>query len=103
MNKLKIKIEIQHFDDCPNSPKLIQRVKEAIKYYVKNIQYEEILVTSNEEAQRIGFRGSPTLLINGKDIEDLPVPKEPALMCRFYSDGLPSVDAIKKVLDSFAK
>ncbi len=64
MKKSKIKIDIQHFDGCPNSPKLIERVKEAIKPYV---QYEEILVSSNEDAKKVGFRGSPTLLINGKE------------------------------------
>jgi len=100
MKTRKIIIEIQHFEGCPNSPKLIERVKEAIESSTFEIQYNEVLVESNEKAKEVGFRGSPTLLINGKDFEDLPVPERPALMCRYYPDGLPSVEQIKKELGS---
>lgn len=91
--KEKIKIEIQHFHGCQNSPKLIERVKEVIKE-IENIEYKEI-VDSNEKAIEVKFRGSPTLLVNGRDIEDRPEPKEPALMCRYYPNGLPGVNEIK--------
>jgi len=101
MKKRRINIELQHFDGCPNSPKLIERVKEAIKLSNAEIQYNEVLVESNEKAREVGFRGSPTLLINGKDFEDLPVPESPALMCRYYPQGLPTVEQIKKALDLY--
>ena len=64
----KLNIEIQHFIGCPNSPILIERVKVALKA-LPNIDYQETLVDSNEKAQEIKFRGSPTLLINGEDFE----------------------------------
>jgi len=98
MIKRKIIIEIQHFAGCPNSPVLIERVKEAIKTSNIEIQYKEVLVESNEKAKEVGFRGSPTLLINGKDIEDMLIPKNPALTCRYYPKGLPTVALIKKTL-----
>jgi len=92
-----IKIELQHFVGCPNSPILIERVKAAIKNF-DNVDYKEILVESNEKAEEVKFRGSPTLLINGEDFENLPESENPALACRYYQNGLPTENAIKETL-----
>jgi hypothetical protein len=92
-----IKIELQHFHGCPNSPILIERLKEVIKEF-DNIDYKEVLVDSNEKAEEIKFRGSPTLLINGEDFENQPEPENTALACRYYRNGLPTVDDIKAKL-----
>lgn len=99
---MKIRIEIQYFTSCPNSPILIKRVKEAIKGF-ENIDYKEVLVDSNEKAGEVKFRGSPTLLINGKDYEDQPAPESAALTCRYYPKGLPTVEKIKNKLLSLFK
>lgn len=97
---MKLKIEIQHFIGCPNSPVLIERVKEAIKEF-QDVDYQEILIDSNEKAKEVGFRGSPTLLINGIDFENLSIPQEPTLACRYYPSGLPDVKQIKDKLRSY--
>ena len=95
-----IKIELQHFIGCPNSPVLIERVREAIKEF-DNIDYREVIVNSNEKADEVKFRGSPTLLINGDDFENQPEPESPALACRYYMNGLPGVDQIKEKIKMF--
>lgn len=99
---MKIKIITQHFIGCPNSPILIQRVKEAIKDF-KDADYQEILVDTNEKAKELKFRGSPTLLINGIDFENLPESENPNLACRFYPNGLPSVANIREKLRALTK
>ena len=91
---MKIKIELQHFIGCPNSPILIESVKKAIKN-LGNITYREIIVDSNEKAKELKFRGSPTLLINGEDFENQPEPDDPALACRYYPNGLPTTSEIR--------
>ncbi|MDZ7625984.1 MAG: hypothetical protein U5J96_16250 [Ignavibacteriaceae bacterium] len=50
MKSKVINIEVQHFHGCPNSPILIERVKEAIKSF-DNINYTEVLVDTNEKAE----------------------------------------------------
>ncbi len=75
---IKIKIELLHFIGCPNSPILIERVKEATKKF-DNIEYSEIIVDSNEKAETVKFRGSPTLLISGEDFENLAESESAAL------------------------
>jgi hypothetical protein len=94
----KIKIEIQYFSSCPNSPEMIRRVKEAIRGNEEKVEYSEVLVETNELAEKIKFRGSPTLLINGKDFERREEPESSALICRVYEDGLPNVNEIKKII-----
>jgi len=98
----RIKIELQHFMGCPNSPILIERVSQAIEG-LENIEYKEVMVDSNEKALKLKFRGSPTLLINGEDFENHPQPESPSLSCRYYINGLPSVEEIRKrLLNSYA-
>ena len=92
----KLKIEIQHFRGCPNSPEMIHRVKEAIKGSEEQIEYNEVLVESNDLAEKLKFRGSPTVLINGEDIEGREEPESASLNCRVYENGLPSIDEIRE-------
>ena len=94
----KIKIDIQYFNGCPNSSEMIHRVNEAIKGSKEKIEYNEVLVESNELAEKLKFRGSPTLLINGKDFEGREEPESAALNCRVYENGLPNVYEIKKII-----
>ena len=90
----KLKIEIQYFTGCPNSQKMIDSVRKAVELITFNINYKETLVETPEEANRLRFRGSPTLLINGKDFEGLPEPDQGNLSCRYYPNGLPTSEQI---------
>jgi glutaredoxin len=92
----KIKIEIQHFRGCPNSEEMIKRVKEAILGFEDIVEYNELLVETNELAEKLKFRGSPTVLINGEDIEGRKAPESAYLNCRVYENGLPEVEEIRK-------
>lgn len=96
----KLKIEIQHFRGCPNSPEMIHRVKEAIKGSEEKIEYNEVLVESNELAEKLKFIGSPTVLINGEDFEGRVEPESASLNCRVYENGLPSVEEIRNKIFS---
>ena len=98
MTDIKILIEIQHFEGCPNSSEMIKRVKKAIGQTPFDVNYQEILVETSELAQRLKFRGSPTVLINGVDLENMPEPQESDLACRYYKNGLPSVAQIKEFI-----
>lgn len=91
----KIVIEVQHFHGCPNGPQFIANVKSALHDLAEFTEYRETLVESLELSRSIGFRGSPTLLIDGNDYEDIPAPHYPGLNCRLYPNGLPTPKAIK--------
>jgi hypothetical protein len=95
---MTVRVEVQHFIGCPNSKKMIEIVKEAINSINIEVSYFERLVETIKEAKELKFRGSPTVLINGKDLEGLPVPEFASLSCRFYSNGLPTVENVKNAI-----
>lgn len=96
----KVKVEVQYFSGCPNSQSMLERVREAINQASIEVDFKETLVETPEEADEIKFRGSPTLLINEKDFEDLLEPGNGNLSCRYYPKGLPTtvqiLDQIKR-------
>lgn len=98
-----MKVEVQLFEGCPNSGKMIERVLEAIKLSAIDAEYTEIYVETPEIAEKVKFRGSPTVLVNGLDLENLPEPEVANLACRYYTNGLPSAETISKFMIQAAK
>ncbi|GAB4298514.1 MAG: hypothetical protein Kow0098_23850 [Ignavibacteriaceae bacterium] len=95
---MKVKLEFQYFEGCPNHIKMQNNIFEAIKVLEDKIELKKVLVKDEATAKQVGFRGSPTLLINDEDIEGVPAPAEPSLSCRFYVNGIPSSDEIRKMI-----
>jgi|SRR5690606_2689400 hypothetical protein len=86
-----MKVQFLFWEDCPSHPEAWQRLHDVMNELGIEAEVERIEVTTEEEAQRWGFRGSPTILVNGQDID--PQPDAPArLTCRlyFHEDGRPS-------------
>ena len=71
--------------------------------YEDKIDLSERIIDSPDLAKKFKFRGSPTLLIEGKDIEGMPVPENPTLACRFYQKGLPTKEIISDIIKSKLK
>jgi protein-disulfide isomerase len=94
----KLKLEFQYFEGCPNHIKMQNNISEAIKGLEDKIALKKVLVEDEATAKQVGFRGSPTLLINDEDIEGIPAPQEPALACRFYANGIPDADKIRQII-----
>ena len=91
---MMITIEVQHFHGCPNSVEMIKRVREATTKSEVNVEFKEVLVDTPEKAKLHKFRGSPTVLVNGIDLEGLPEPESGNLACRYYKNGIPSVETM---------
>lgn len=89
-----IVLEIQYFRGCPNSLRVLEMLRSFVKEYRGDIVYRERLIETEKSARDFNFRGSPTILINGRDLEDLPAPDKPGLTCRIYSNGLPTKEQI---------
>ncbi len=94
----EITIEVQYFTGCPNSEKAIEIVKEFISKSTFAVKFKETLVETPGAAAKYKFRGSPTILINGKDVEGLKEPEKPNLACRYYQNGLPTMIVIENAV-----
>jgi hypothetical protein len=75
-------VTILHTEDCPNLEPLLAELRSVIEGR-DNVTVTTTLVRSDANAMRLGFHGSPTILIDGTD--PFPGPAEPVgLSCRSY-------------------
>ena len=97
------KISFLYSDDCPSHHKALRRLRKIMDQEGITAEVEAINIRTNEEAITHRFRGSPTILIDGRDIDPSSL-EGFGLACRAYrlEDGrispLPSETMIRKAL-----
>ena len=97
-----MKLELLYFDDCPNWKIAAQRLDRVAGSH--GLRVERRLVMTQEEAEAAGFRGSLTVLVDGKD--PFAAGDEPfGLACRVYQtpdgpSGSPTIEQLEAVLDA---
>ena len=96
-----MKIEVLYVPNCPNHALAIQRLSEVLTAEKIEANLSEVLVSSAAMAHALKFPGSPTIRINGNDIEP-QTEERPSfgLMCRLYSDagGVPSHQRLRDAI-----
>lgn len=68
MNK-QLNMVILYNENCPATPKTIEFIEECISEFGIHVELRKILVRSQQEADEWKFLGSPTVQINGIDID----------------------------------
>ncbi len=94
-----MEIELLYFDDCPHWRVADERLAEVAANRAVVVKHR--LVTTPEEAERLGFRGSPTILIDGRD--PFATGNEPTgLSCRIYQtpDGPAGSPTVAQLQDA---
>ncbi len=79
---------------------MIKRVREAIAKSEIDIEFKEVLVDTPAKAELHKYRGSPTVLVNGIDLEGLPEPESGNLACRYYKNGITSVETMINAIEN---
>jgi len=80
-----VKVEVFYFDGCPRYEALLPRLRQLMAEAGVNERIELKAMESVEAAERDRFLGSPTLRIDGQDVE--PAARERTdfgLKCRLY-------------------
>lgn len=62
-------VEVLHMDGCDNGPQAIARIKVLAKDLNVTVDIRETKVKDDAHAVALKFAGSPTIRINGIDIE----------------------------------
>lgn len=86
-----MKIELLYFDGCPGYEELRPRLEELLDERGLRDRLQLVHVTTIEEAEGRRFLGSPTLLVDGEDVESGARGRDDyGIKCRVYqtSDGL---------------
>lgn len=65
-----MKIELLYILDCPWCVKTKELIRKSLRELEAKANIKEILIDSNKKARNYNFVGSPTIRINGKDIQE---------------------------------
>ena len=96
------KIELRYFDSCPNWKIADERLREAMEVEEVFSEIEYTSVNTFDDAERLDFIGSPSILIGGVDAFR-PESAQPGLACRVFQtedgpQGSPTVNQLRSVL-----
>ena len=99
-----MEITIQYFDDCPNWKDVDRDLRTLLSKSGRDAELRLKRIESHDDAIRLGFRGSPTVLIDGHDpFADSSAPI--GLSCRIYRTatglgGTPSLSQLREMLET---
>lgn len=92
-------IEVFYVPGCPNHQPAIDSLKDVLRSATIDVPIQEIAVKYEAMTSRLKFPGSPTIRIDGSDVESNH-PESYSLACRLYSNGtgVPSREILERVL-----
>ena len=96
-----MKVEVLFFDGCPNHEALLPRLRELLASSDASTDVELVRVDDVEAAERERFLGSPTVRVDGEDVEPGAAARSDfGLKCRLFAtpDGVSGVPADAWVL-----
>ncbi len=73
-------VELLYFSDCPSWERALKNLEEAMRLEAVGVPVHRVLVQSVEDAERHRFLGSPTIRIDGVDLEGPTYVWLPALL-----------------------
>jgi copper chaperone CopZ len=92
MQEPAMKIDVLYFRGCPNHEPTVQRVRDVVDRLGVEAEIDEIEVSREDDPAALRFLGSPTVLVDGVDID--PAQREGVIYgfgCRTYGGaGAPS-------------
>jgi hypothetical protein len=86
-----VTVELLSLPGCPHHDAAVDLVRDVLESAGLSAEFTQTLIADYAEAKRHGFPGSPTLRVNGRDIEDVPAGHlTVGFACRtYYIDGKP--------------
>lgn len=94
-----MKIEVLYFEGCPNYRPAVERLKAVLRQEGVPVEITEIAVEDEATAEKLRFQGSPTIRVNGLDIDlDARAGRAIAFACRRYEGGSPSEIMMRRAL-----
>ena len=87
-----LNIHFLWWEGCPSHPEAWQRLQHVLTELHIEAEIERVEITTDEQAIQWRFPGSPTIQVNGTDIDPKGAEQPSRLTCRLYfkEDGRPS-------------
>ena len=97
-------VEFLYWEGCPSHPEARELLEDVLREQGAEADIRVLEVKSREEAAELGFPGSPTIRIDGRDVDPAGADEPPSLTCRIYylPDGrvspIPSREQLEEAL-----
>jgi hypothetical protein len=84
-----MRVELFYWEGCPSYPEAKTMLEEVLARRGIDVPVTMREVRTDEEAESLRFPGSPTIRIDGRDVDAAGADARPALTCRIYhrADG----------------
>jgi hypothetical protein len=79
-----VKIEFLYWEGCPSYPEAQDLLVEVLREAGAEAEIELHEVLTQEDAEALSFPGSPTIRVDGYDVDPEGAASRPALACRIY-------------------
>jgi len=91
-----MRIEVLYVPGCPNYEPAVERIRKVLASESLQVGIRAVSVNTDAEAKALLFPGSPTVRINGEDVEPT-LATAPSLSCRLYENlsGMPSEELLR--------
>ena len=80
----RLLVEIRYWEGCPSHPEALELLQDVLAARGVDARVELHEVTTQEEAEALRFPGSPTIRVDGRDVDPAGADERPALNCRIY-------------------
>ncbi|HEY2192104.1 MAG TPA: hypothetical protein VGH76_07355 [Actinomycetospora sp.] len=101
-------VELLYFSGCPNHQAFLPHLRQLIREHGVNAPVRLVEITGDDQAQHQRFLGSPSLRINGIDVDPCATGRtDYGMQCRLYftdngARGVPPDSWILRALDGGA-
>ncbi len=97
-----MRIELLHWEGCPSTDEALELIETVLCERGIDEEVEMRHVGNDEDAQALDFRGSPTIRVDGHDVDPVGAAgRRVALACRIYHlpDGRVSPVPTREMLE----
>ena len=94
-----MRIEILYVPGCPNYHPAVERLQAVLESQSLQAEIRSVPISSDDQAIALLFPGSPTIRIDGEDVEEHET-VAPSLACRLYAtrSGVPSEEVLRRAV-----
>lgn len=97
-----MKVEVLFFEGCPNHKPAVELARDVARELGVSAEVEEVEVKSQEDVERLRFLGSPSINVDGVDVEPRARTRtDYGFTCRTYGGrGLPTREVVADAMKS---
>ena len=79
-----MRVELLYWEGCPSYPEARELLEDVLRERGLDLEIRVTHVGTKEEAEELHFPGSPTIRVDGRDVDPTGAEQPPSLTCRIY-------------------